>query len=357
MYNIVGGVSMDSSLQKRLLHTLQSLDRKEVSLLHVVMLPDFFVDHFVSFDTVEKTCNAVKTVAAQGGGNLTGIPQRITQGGNAANTALALAHLGMSTHLICRTNPFGMLLLRYFLGNSGVNLSGVKVDGDLAITTALEFEQHHANVMIGDPGSVAHFSFDLLDDSDRELISSSDLVGVTNWNLNHSGTDLACKIFELAKKHKVRTFFDSGDPSPRVLEIPDLINKVLSNPQLDVFGLNENELRYYSTSSNRTQEEMISAAVLLKKRIPARIDLHTSLFSGSIRNNFVVVPTMSLSTVYRSTGAGDAWNAANLFADLLGFADDERLLFANLYAGSYISSPAAIHLTIDMFINFIKNNI
>ena len=71
---------------------------------------------------------------------------------------------------------------------------------------------------------------------------------------------------------------------------------------------------------------MISAAVSLKKKISARIDLHTSLFSGSIRDTSIVVPTMALSTVYRSTGAGDAWNAANIFADLLGFEDDERLL-------------------------------
>jgi len=348
---------MESSLQKRLLQTLQGLERTELPTFHVVMLPDFFVDHFVSLDTVEKTCNAVKTVAAQGGGNLPGIAQRITQGGNAANTALALARLGISAHLICRTDPLGMHLLQYFLGNSGVDLSGVKTDGNLAITTALEFQEHHANIMIGDPGSVATFTFELLNDHDRELITSADLVGVTNWNLNRSGTDLACKVFEIAKKHGVRTFFDSGDPSPRLHDIPELINKVLTNPQLDIFGLNENELRYYSNSSNKTQEEMITAALLLKKKIPARIDLHTSLFSGSIRNTFIVVPTMSLSTVYRSTGAGDAWNAANVFADLLGFADDERLFFANMFAGHYISSTDVVHSTIDMLINSIKRTL
>jgi sugar/nucleoside kinase (ribokinase family) len=348
---------MESSLQKRLLQTLQGLDRKEISTFHVVMLPDFFVDHFVSLDTVEKTCNAVKTVAAQGGGNLSGIAQRITQGGNAANTALALARLGIRAHLICRSDPLGMHLLQYFLGNSGVDLSGVKTDGNLAITTALEFEEHHANIMIGDPGSVATFTFELLNDHDRELITSADLVGVTNWNLNRSGTDLACKVFELAKKQGVRTFFDSGDPSPRLHDIPELINKVLTNPQLDIFGLNENELRYYSNSSPKTQEEMINAGLLLKKKIPARIDLHTSLFSSSIWDTFIVIPTMSLSIVYRSTGAGDAWNAANLFADLLGFADDERLLFANIFAGYYISSTDGVHSTIDMLINSIKRTL
>jgi sugar/nucleoside kinase (ribokinase family) len=348
---------METSLQKRLLQTLQKLDRKELSTFHVVMLPDFFVDHFVSLNTVEKTCNAVKTIAAQGGGNLPGVAQRITQGGNAANTALALARLGISTHLICRTDPLGMHLLQYFLGNSSVDLSGVKTDGRLAITTALEFEEHHANIMIGDPGSVATFTDDLLNDHDYESIASADLVGVTNWNLNCFGTNLACKVFKIAKKQGVRTFFDSGDPSPRLHDIPELINKVLTNPRLDIFGLNENELRYYSNSPNKTQEEMISAAVSLKKEIPARIDLHTALFSSSIRDTSIIVPTMPLSTVYRSTGAGDAWNAANIFADLLGFADDERLLFANMFAGYYISSADAIYSTIDMLINSIKRTL
>ena len=161
----------------------------------------------------------------------------------------------------------------------------------------------------------------------------------------------------MAKKHEVRTFFDTGDPSPRVRDIPELIEKVLAHPQLDILGLNENELRYYSNSVNNTQEDMIAAATSLKKMVPARIDLHTSMFAGSFRSTFVTIPAMSLSAVYRSTGAGDAWNAANIFADLLGFADDERLLFANMFAGYYISSPEMVHLTIDMLINCIKKTL
>ena len=138
---------MESSLQKRLLSRLQSLERKELPAFHVVMLPDFFVDHFVYFDTVEKTCHDVQTIAAQGGGNIPGVAQRIQQGGNAANTVLGLARLGMSAHLICQTNHFGLHLLQYFLGKNGVDLSGVHTDGNLALTTALEFEnpqgKHH----------------------------------------------------------------------------------------------------------------------------------------------------------------------------------------------------------------------
>lgn len=348
---------MERSLQNRLLQTLDHLNRLELPRFHVVMLPDFFIDHFVRFDSVEKTCAALRDIAAQGGGNLPGVAQRIHQGGNAANTALGLARLGMSAHLICQTDAFGLHLLQYFLGRHTVDLSGVKTNGRLAMTAALEFQDHHANVMVGDPGSVGSFTYETINDHDHEVLSSADLVGVTNWNLNRSGTDLACKVFTDAKKQNVRTFFDSGDPSPRRPDIPDLIRNVLMNPSVDVFGLNENELNQYSDSTHKSQADMISAVESLKKKIPARIDLHTAAFSGSVSSSTTVIETIPVTTVYRSTGAGDAWNAADIFADLLGFADDERLLFANICAGLYISSADVGHSTIDMVINYIKKNL
>jgi sugar/nucleoside kinase (ribokinase family) len=345
---------MESSLIKRVLQRVQNIEEKQLPRFHIVMLPDFFLDHFVYFDSVENACHGIQQIAAQGGGNRPGIIQQIQQGGNAANTTLGLARLGMSSHLICRTNPFGLHLLEYFLGKNGVDLSGVHSDGDVAITTVLEFQNPQANVMIGDPGSVATFSFDTLHELDCELIASANLVGVTNWNLNRFGTELASEVFEFAKKENVKTFFDSGDPSPRIQEIPLLMEKVLQNPQMERFGLNENELRYYSKKNCQTQAEMITALESLKKNIPGRLDFHTADFSVSVQNTVTVVPTISVSKVYRSTGAGDIWNAANIFADLLGWETDERLSFANIVAGQYISSAETLPPTLDMIINFIK---
>jgi len=348
---------MENTVQKRLLNTLVNLERKRLSAFHIVMLPDFFVDHFVSFQTVEETCTTVRRIASQGGGNIPGISQQIHQGGNAANTALCLARLGMSSHLICRTNTLGSHLLQFFLGKHGVDLSGVKIDGTLAITNAFEFHDPPANVMIGDPGSVASFSFESLDAHDRELIAHADLVGVTNWNLNNYGTMLAYHVLEFAKQNHVKTFFDSGDPSPRITDIPDMMNKVLMSSHLDIFSLNENELCHYSNRPAVTQADMIDAAKLLKQKVLARIDLHTSRFSGSIGNTTTIIATIPDLQVIRTTGAGDAWNAANIFGELLEFPNDERLLFSNILAGIYISSSEALHPTIDMIIDFIKKTL
>ncbi|MCU0851045.1 MAG: carbohydrate kinase family protein [Candidatus Thermoplasmatota archaeon] len=348
---------MEISLEKRLLQRVQGLQREKLPGFHIVMLPDFFVDHFVYFDSVDTTCQEIQKIAAQGGGNRPGITQRLQQGGNATNTALGLARLGMSTHLICQTSPLGLYLLQYFLGNNGVGLSGVHTDGGLALTTAFEFQKPQANIMLGDPGSVASFSHDLLNAHDWELITSAALVGVVNWNQNRLGTDLACRVFEQAKKQGSKTFFDTGDPSPRLQDISQMMEKVLMNHHLDRFGLNENELRLYSQRPCRNQEEMLAALEELKKRIPARIDFHTAVFSASAQEVVTVVPTIRFPMLYRSTGAGDIWNAANIFADLLEFDADERLLFANVVAGLYISSPDPFPPTFDMVINFIKNNI
>ena len=346
------------SLKKQVLNQLTQIQKNTLREIHVVLLPDFFVDHFLILDEYKKTTTDMKQIVNQGGGNLPGIPQRIQQGGNAANTALALTRLGIKTHLICRTDPLGAHLLQFFLGKHGVDLTHVKTDGKLAITTAMEFGKNHVNVMIGDTGSVADFSFNTLDEQDHDLIASADLVGVVNWTLNHQGTKLAQDVFKHAKKHNKKTFFDSGDPTLRKNEITELKKTVLTTKELDIFGLNENELRQYSgCTSVSTEETLLDAAHILKKQMHARIDLHTANFSCTVTDTCTVVPAIPVHSLKRTTGAGDAWNAGDIFAELLGFHDEERLLFANTLAAWYISSPDSLHPTLSDLIAFLQTQI
>ncbi len=347
---------MDEDLKTRLLEKLGQIDIETLQKFHVILLPDFFVDHFLTLDEFENTFEKIKNIYGQGGGNFPGVSQMITPGGNASNTALALARLGISTHLISRTSEFGLHLLEYFLGKYGVDLKHVKTDGELSITTALEFGETHTNIMIGDVGSVSNFSFDVLNDKDLELISNSDMVCVLCWNLNQNGTDLAKKTFRYAKQHNIKTFFDTGDPSPRTNEITDLMENVLSDDNLDIFSLNENELRHYSNIETNSKDDIVNAAISLKKKIPARIDLHTSSFTCTVNNECKVVPTPDISQKYRTTGAGDTWNAGNILGELLGFNDDERLLFAGCVACRYISSPQPIHPDLNQVIKFISDS-
>jgi len=346
---------MDNDLKIRLLEKLNQIDLKRLEEFKVVLMPDFFVDHFLTMDDFERFFFKIRERYKQGGGNVPGIIQYIHQGGNAANTALALAKLGIKSHLICRTDDLGLHLLQFFLGRENINLDGVKTDGDIALTTAMEFGREHSNVLVGDAGSVSDFTFDHLNENDLQTISNSDITGVVNWTLNKEGTELARDVFRFAKKYNVKTFFDTGDPAHRKHEIPKLTKDVLTNKNLDILGLNENELTHYSNITTADSgEDVINAAVTLKKKIPARIDLHTASFSCTINDKCTVISTIKISRIYRVTGAGDTWNAGNLFAELLGFNDDERLLFANLVAGCYITSSDPIHPSVEKIIDFIK---
>jgi sugar/nucleoside kinase (ribokinase family) len=339
---------MDYDLKIRLLERINQIEPKNLNDFNVVLMPDFFIDHLILMNDLDEDFSRIKTIYEQGGGNIPGIFQCIQQGGNAANTALALAKLGVQSHLICRTDNLGLHLLKFFLGNSGVNIRGVKTDGKIAITTAMEFGEKHKNVMFGYTGSVSDFDFEQLDEKDLQLISNSDMTCVVNWSLNNKGTGFARDVFRFSKKYNVKTFFDTGDPAHRKHEIPKLKNDVLTNKNLDILGLNKNELSHYCNINNKNNsEDIIKAAIFLKKETTARIDLHTSSFSCSINKVNTVVPSIILSKIFRLTGAGDAWNAGNIFAELLDFNDDERLLFANIVAGHYISSTTPIHPTIE----------
>lgn len=45
----------------------------------------------------------------------------------------------------------------------------------------------------------------------------------------------------------------------------------------------------------------------------------------------------------RLTGAGDAWNAGDIFGEIIGLSDDLRLILANAVAAYYISYPERKH--------------
>lgn len=332
-------------------HVLENIEDIEGDLrkLHVVLLPDFFVDHIVSISNFEEGLAKIESRVSQGGGNIPDLTQVIQQGGNAANTALALSRLGIQSHLISKTDDIGMCLLEFFLRPHGVDISHVKKGGYLASTVALEFGKNHSNVFLQDVGSVEDFDVHDLTEEDWSLIQSVDIVGVMNWSLNKAGTNLAKNVLSFAKKHGVKTYVDTGDPSPRLEDIPELMDSVLSRGLVDFFSLNENEIRRYSgQQSCKNTEEIIRACNILLEKVHTRLDVHTAVQSYSVSNvENVTVPVEPLEKVFRTTGAGDVWNAGNIFAELVGFYSESRLAFANIIAGCYISKEEALPPTLD----------
>jgi sugar/nucleoside kinase (ribokinase family) len=346
---------------------LRCLKRAKPWKFKVVVMPDFFIDRFVAYPgEVEQFSKTVAEVAMRLGGMIHGVKQVEWRGGNAANTAAALAALGAKVYPIITTSPLGLHLIKFYLEPLGVDLSHVKTDGDISLTTAFELTYHgeHVNLMMGDLGSLPNFGPESLTKEDFQLLQDADYVCVFNWaSTSRWGTELAEKVFRHVKeKGKGKTYYDTADPTPNKENIPKLARKVLSKKLVDILGVNENEAYAYASHfSPRTKcikqepehrESAKECARVLAKHVSARVDLHTSLFTGSFtKDNEVIVPTFNVSAL-RSTGAGDAWNAGNIFGDALNLPDSCRLTLANAVAAYYVSSSTAEHPTLSKLIEF-----
>jgi len=346
---------------------LRCLKRAKPRRFNVVVMPDFFIDRLVMYSgEVKQFSQTIAEVAGRFGGNIHGVKQLELRGGNAANTAAALAALGAKVFPIIKTGTLGLHILKFYLEPFGVDLSHVKADSEVALTTALELTHRgeKVNVMMGDLGSLPNFGQKDLTEEDFQLLREVDYVCVFNWaSLKRWGTELAESVFGYAKeKGKAKTYYDTGDPSPNKENIPKLVKKVLLRRIVDIFGVNENEAFMYASQLDpkvkRFRKKLEhhdlakKCAQILARHISARVDLHTSAFAGSFtKDNEIIVPSFNVSAL-RSTGAGDAWNAGNILGDALGLPDSCRLTLANAVAAYYVSSSTAEHPTLPKLIEF-----
>jgi len=325
--------------------------------LHVVTMPDFFLDHFVPLSRWEATIPAWEGVHRRGGGNVPTPGQHFQPGGNAANSALALARLGVRTHLITRTSAFGKVVLEHTLARHGVDLRHVRADGQLSVTTALEFQEGRpVNVMLSEAGSVAQFGPEALDANDWTLLEAADLVLVANWSQNRLGSALVDAVAKAARSSGTLSMVDTGDPSARASDIPELLARVVANPELDVFALNENELRQLTGRALAEGEDEVAAARELHvRRAHGTLDLHTARFAATFSpTGGAVVPSFRVEPL-RVTGAGDSWNAGNIVGHLAGLGPADRLLLANAVAALYVSGKELLAPTMAEVVRFLES--
>lgn len=359
-------------LSQKVEELLSHLSRLKPRSFSVVVMPDFFLDRFVSWKgDVRQFSRSILEVAKHKGGSIDNVAQMEFRGGNAVNTAAALAVLGVNVFPIVYTSKLGLNLLKLHLQPLNVDLSYVKVDGNASITTALEFthRKEKVNIMLRDLGSLEKFSPSNLTDKDFALLEKTDYVCVFNWaGTRRHGTELAKTVFHHTKtKGRGKTYYDTADPLPNKLEIPRLVKEVLlRRNSIDVLSLNENEAITYTKQvvpkqTAKLQQQHKSMIVTAKEctkilagKLASRIDLHTTTYSATfIKNKNAVVPAFRVK-VLRATGAGDAWNAGNIYADANDFPLDLRLTFANAVAAYYLISPSGEHPQLHQLRRFLK---
>jgi sugar/nucleoside kinase (ribokinase family) len=345
----------------RLSALAEQLRSLEPARFHVVTLPDFFLDHFVRVPRWVEITPRWLDVHQRGGGNVPTPGQHFQPGGNAANTALALARLGVRVHFVTRTSAFGLVVLEQTLGRQGVDLRHAKGDGALAVTTAIEFqEERPANVMLSDPGSVAQYGPEELDANDGTLIEAADAVLLANWAQNRRGTALVRDVARRARAAGTLTLLDTGDPSVRMADaeagLAELRRDVLPLHDLDVYALNENELRQLAGAplSSSAQEREAARTLARLRPAAATLDLHTARYAATYRDGAesAAAPTFRVEPL-RVTGAGDAWNAGDLLGHLAELDDESRLLLANAVAGLYVSGKEGLAPTLADVVAFL----
>ena len=332
-----------------------------------VVLPDFFVDHFVLVPTFEEFIEDLRKLAQQGGGNILGSEQFIRRGGNCVNTASALFALGLDSKLIVTTDEYGVSLLEA-LAPAGLDLSHVHSDGQLSSTVSIEteFDGRKVNLMVSDSGSASDFKFSDLTSSDIQLIQASGLVALVNLNHNKHGADLAHNLFKMVKEStKALTFMDIGDPSSHSELVEPLLTKAIRSGNLDVLGLNENEVGWLAWALTGQEqwlnvvnhpEDWIKGAKLISQETGVRIILHTPHFAASIVGaDIVSVPAFQVETRV-ACGSGDAFNAGLIYGLLLDLQHMDQLVLANAVAALYISSHDSNHPSSEDVIRFLKSN-
>ncbi|OQX22699.1 MAG: hypothetical protein BWK75_00060, partial [Candidatus Altiarchaeales archaeon A3] len=249
----------------------------------------------------------------------------VKEGGKATNSAFAIASLGIESAIIAETNDIGYTLLKNFKRKfhlKNLDISHINTDGNLATTCAIETA--NKNIMMSDADSLKNFGTKNLTEDDFELIKHSEIVAISDWGLNEKGSELAKAVFKFAKSNNVRTFFDPGDPAPKIkkgIDVSEEIKEILNF--VDFLSVNEDEFVRYKLSDFKGKTKII---------------YHTAKFSSVIcegketarANSFVV-------GVRRLTGAGDTFNSGFIFGEMKNFEENEKLILANAVAAYYIS--------------------
>jgi ribokinase len=334
------------------LNTSQLISALSVSydVPYPVILPDFFVDHFVLVPTLDEFVENLKALAKQGGGNLLGNEQFIRRGGNSVNTVSALLSLDIDAKLIATTDEYGKSLLKA-LAPDGLDLRHVHTDGRLSSTVSIEtaFDGRKVNLMISDSGSASSFKFSDLTPMDLELIKKSGLVALVNLNHNKDGASLAQDLFRMVRDStNAITFMDIGDPSSNPSYIEPLVKMGVFGGNLDILGLNENEVGWLAwvlsghdgrwKKISEQPKEWIHGARLISEETGVRVVLHTPHFTSTFHEGEIIsIPSFQVEPKV-TCGSGDAFNAGLIYGLLNGLEPIDQLVLANAIASLYISS-------------------
>ena len=339
----------------------QNLQRRIKSLKPVVVMHDFFIDRIVRLNNIDSLFDAANSKIETGGGSIRDIEQTEVKGGNAVNTAYALAKLGARTSLITIADDYGSTIVKNTCSPFR-NSKLILTNGTQGYTISFEVVKNNskANVMISDVGDTGNFGANKLCKRELNLIRGASAVMLANWASNLKGTELALKAFKSASKEAL-CFLDPADISTRKDAFKNCLNDLAN--YLDILSVNENECRLLMESlgiealpMNYFNEDVGDAAKRLAEKLSLTVDVHTPLGAATSNGRETAFVQSFNVDVKITTGAGDVWDAADIIGYLCRLDASDRLLFANACAALYISNVNADTPRLKEVVNFISRH-
>src|SRR5207245_4542591 len=118
---------------------------------------------------------------------------------------------------------------------------------------------------------------------------------------------------------------------------------VLTQGLVDVLSVNENELQQLAADVKKEtggiegeDANPLFEAASFFSMLGVRVDLHTTGFSATFIDGQRERALCASTNPVKVTGAGDAWNAGDIFAQGMGLEHRERLVFANATAAACV---------------------
>jgi len=169
----------------------------------------------------------------------------------------------------------------------------------------------------------------------------------------------------IKESSKALTFMDMGDPSGNPEIVPQLTKRVIRTGLVDILGLNENEVGWIAqtltndpnrwTNLAAEPELWLEGAQFISNETGIRVDLHTPHFTATIDGDVTTaIPTFTIES-HVVCGAGDAWNAGDIYGSLLELTPIDRLILANATASLYVSSASATHPQLPDIVKFLES--
>ena|SRR6266487_2119769 len=330
----------------------------------IVVMPDFFIDRIVRLHSINELFRIISEKEKLGGGSIRDLSISDVEGGNAVNIAYCLAKLGVKVILFTVANDTGSNVLKELFSKFGDRVELRISNGKHGHTVAMEFENalhSKVNIMLNDVGDVANFGSSRIDDNDtRKILQNADGVMVVNWGSNLKGTELIEYAFE--NSPQAIHFIDPADIESRKNEFKDDLPKF--SRMTNILSINENECNsiltalelkspklsttrknhHYDSNARIDHGEDIcrlkESARILANKIKINTSVHVK--KGAVWSDgktSIFAQSFEVNDPRTLTGAGDAWNSANIVSNIIGLKVEEQLIISNAYASLYVANP------------------